>query len=230
MWEELREQMAEGLMYAHSRANANTSKVLEVASFSYALIELLSERGLISIEELDERKKTVGQRLVEKFVETGMGVALTKEEQDKYSYRSEARIDCGNRLHLCRAACCRLRFALSVQDLEEGAVKWDLGHPYMIRHDTDGYCHHLDRRSHGCGIYENRPLVCRAYDCREDKRIWADFESKVVSPELENLFNGKARIGANGAPANANGLVQITGRPSGTGEHVNGAGINVSAQ
>ena len=62
-FEKLRNDVAAGLMYAHGRENANTSKVLEVASFSYALIELLMERGVISVEELDERKRQVGQRL-----------------------------------------------------------------------------------------------------------------------------------------------------------------------
>jgi len=215
LWEELREQTADGLIYAHSRANANTSKVLEVASFSYALIELLSERGVISIEELDERKKVVGQRLVEKFVEKGMGVALTNDEQDKYNYQSATRIDCENRIPLCRAACCRLRFALSVQDLEEGAVKWDLGHPYMIRHDADGHCHHLDRKSRSCGIYQNRPIVCRAYDCREDKRIWNDFENGIINPDLDSVFKQSTANGANGAHGTAaNGLVQISRRPA----------------
>src|SRR2546421_6276826 len=52
-------------------------------------------------------------------------------------------------------------FALTVQDLEEGRVKWDLGRPYMIRHDADGYCHHVERETKRCGIYENRPVVCR---------------------------------------------------------------------
>jgi Fe-S-cluster containining protein len=188
MAEELRDQFAEGLMYSHSRENANTSKVLEVASFSYALIELLNERGIISLEDLDERKRKVGQRLVEKFAEKGMGVALTDDEKDKYEYERTVEIDCENRLALCRGACCRLSFALSVQDLEEGTVKWELGRPYMIRREADGYCHHLEREPKRCGIYNQRPIVCRAYDCRKDKRIWADFENRVVSPDLENLF------------------------------------------
>ena len=59
----LRQEFAEGLLYTHSRLNANTSKTLESASFLYALVELLDEKGLISIEELDERKRAVGQRL-----------------------------------------------------------------------------------------------------------------------------------------------------------------------
>jgi len=186
--EYLRNDVAEGLMYSHSRENANTSKVLEVASFSYALIELLNERGIISIEELDERKRKVGQRLAEKFAEKGMGVALTDDEKDKYAYEGAVQIDCDERMPLCRGACCRLRFALTVQDLEEGSVKWELGRPYMIRHDADGYCHHVDRETKHCDIYEKRPIVCRSYDCRKDKRIWADFENRIVSPDLENLF------------------------------------------
>src|SRR5262245_50241392 len=64
--ESLRDEVAGGFLYAHSRANANSNKLLEVASFSYALIELLNERGLITIEELDERKDQVHKRLAEK--------------------------------------------------------------------------------------------------------------------------------------------------------------------
>ncbi len=96
-FEDLRNDVAEGLMYSHSRENANTSKVLEVASFSYALIELLSERGLISIEELDQRKRKVGQRLVEKFAEKGMGVALT--DHGAGSGRRRGQMGVGSPLH-----------------------------------------------------------------------------------------------------------------------------------
>ena len=46
------QEMAEGLLYTHTRLNANTSKTLEATSFLYALIELLGEKGLVSIEEL----------------------------------------------------------------------------------------------------------------------------------------------------------------------------------
>lgn len=187
-YEKMRDELAGGLLFLHSRANANTNKVLEVASFSYALIELLMERGIISVEELDERKRIVGQRLVEKFVEKGMGVALTKDEQDKYSFQDEVSIDCQSRMHLCHMACCRLRFALSVQDVEEGQVKWDLRHPYMIRRGTDGYCHHIHSETMRCSIYECRPITCRAYNCKTDKRIWQNFEQKIISPELGDLF------------------------------------------
>lgn len=187
--EALREEVARGLLYTHSRANANSNKLLEVAAFSYALIELLAERGLITVEELDARKSQVGKRLAEQFAEKGMGVALTKEERVADGVgTADVEIDCENRLHLCHAACCRLRFALTARDVEEGRVKWNLGQPYMIRQGEDGYCHHIDRASRRCGVYEDRPFVCRAYDCRKDKRIWEDFEQMRVSPELETLM------------------------------------------
>ncbi len=32
-------------------------------------------------------------------------------------------------------------------------------------------CHFYDRQSRGCGIYEHRPLECRALNCRDTRRI-----------------------------------------------------------
>lgn len=63
-WEELRKEVVQGFLYSHTRVNNNTGKALEVASFCYALIELFNEKGIITIEELDERKEVVGNRLV----------------------------------------------------------------------------------------------------------------------------------------------------------------------
>jgi hypothetical protein len=187
-FERLRDEVVGGLLYCHDRANTNTSKNLEVMAFAYALIELLLDRGLLTEAELNERKRQVAGRLVEKLKDNGVGVMLQQPEIDKYTFMGGARIDCENRLHLCKAACCRLRFALSKQDLEEGVVKWDLARPYLIARGTDGYCRHFERLECRCGIYQHRPVPCRAYDCRSDKRIWADFANNVVSPELEKLF------------------------------------------
>jgi Fe-S-cluster containining protein len=33
-----------------------------------------------------------------------------------------------------------------------------------------------------CTIYERRPGACRAYDCRNDRRVWLDFEARVPAP------------------------------------------------
>ena len=180
----LRQEVAEGLLYTHSRLNANTSKTLEAASFLYALVELLSEKGLITIEELDERKRVVGERLAEQFRQNGNGVVLQKPEYDKYTFAGEVHIDCEDRIHLCRAACCRLPFALSKQDVREGIVHWDLGQPYLIAHDGNGTCGHLDPSTRACTVWAHRPVPCRAFDCRGDGRIWLDFEHMVINPRI----------------------------------------------
>jgi hypothetical protein len=185
-WDDkLRRQVAEGLLYAHARLSENTKATVEAASFLYALVELLSEKGIIEIEQLDERMREVAVRLAKKNSEKGVGVLIQEEpEYDKYNFEGEAQIDCENRIHLCRAACCRLPFALSKQDIREGVIHWDLGQPYIIAQEKDGYCTHLERASCRCKVREQRPVPCRAYDCRKEKRIWLDFDNRVINPAI----------------------------------------------
>ena len=190
--DKLRGEIIGGLLYTHSRANSNTNRLLETASFLYALVELLAEKELLNIEELDERKKIVGERLHKRFLGKGMGVAIQEPEQDKYAFQQkEVRIDCENRIHLCKAACCRLSFPLSMQDINEGVIKWDLRSPYLIAQNANGYCQHMEQNTCRCTVYENRPIPCRAYDCRNDQRIWVDFEKRMVNPDLDKLFQGE---------------------------------------
>jgi Fe-S-cluster containining protein len=185
--EGLRGEVVEGLRYVHYQLGANTGKVLEVSSFLYALTELLIERGIITEKELNERKVAVAERLVKKFKELGMGAVFQEKEQDKYGF-DDVQIDCESRRYLCKAACCKLSFALARQDIEEGIVKWDLGHPYMIAKEGDGYCVRLDKTTYKCKVWEKRPVPCRAFDCRNDKRIWLDFEKMIVNPKLPEIF------------------------------------------
>lgn len=182
----VRDEVAGGLRYAHFRADANTGKLLEVASFLYAAIDLLRDKGLIDVAELDRRKAEASAQLVEKFSDRGMGVVYQKPEQDKYTFEGATGLDCENRLDLCKASCCKLRFALSRQDVEEGVVRWDFSAPYVIARGADGYCQHLDGATRCCGVYEQRPIPCRGYDCRTDRRIWLDFENRIVNPQLED--------------------------------------------
>jgi hypothetical protein len=187
--EALRREVVEGFLDSHVRTNKNAAKMLEIASFCYALIELLQEKGVLSFEELNDRKKIVGNRQIKKFAEQEIGVmALQEYHQDKYIYKEEVHIDCASRLSLCHAACCRLDLALSKQDIEEGILKWDLGDPYMIAKDAEGYCRHLDRTTSRCTVWQHRPIPCRGYDCRKDERIWLDFEKRIINPNLEKVF------------------------------------------
>ena len=182
----IQNELSSGLLYTHTRINYNTTKTLESISFLYALIELLSEKGLLSIEELDERKKQVAQRLVNKFTETGPGLMYQDPEYDKYTFKHEAGVDCQSRLLTCKAVCCKFPFALSRQDVEEGIIRWDFGKPYLIAHDAEGYCYHLKRETYRCMVYEHRPVPCRGFDCRDNKKwkVWLDYEKTIINAEV----------------------------------------------
>jgi len=180
----LRDELSEALLFAHSRINSTTSRTLESSAFLYSLIELLNERGIISIEDLDARKLIVQERLTQRYRERGDGVMVQDPESDKYSFQGTAEIDCASKLDYCRAACCRLPFALSRQDIRERIVQWDLGRPYLIAQGPDNCCVHLDGETKCCTIREQRPTPCRGYDCRQDARIWIDFERNIPNPDI----------------------------------------------
>jgi len=182
--EDLRRDITRGLLYTHRRLGANTAKNMETASFLYALVEILNDKGIIDVDELDRRKQAVARRLVEQFRKNGSGVMLQDPEYDKYNFSQTVGFDCGANLPVCGAACCRIPFALSKQDIHEAIVRWRLAEPYLIEHDPDGYCVHIDRATGGCGIYHRRPVPCRAYDCRRDDRIWRDFAQQQINPDV----------------------------------------------
>ena len=104
------------------------------------------------------------------------------DQENKYDVTGPD-IPCAELLHLCQARCCRMGFPLSTADLDEGVIRWDYGQPYMIRQRaTDGFCVHNDPTTHGCTVHAQRPLVCRKYDCREDVRVWIDYEKRIPAP------------------------------------------------
>ncbi len=70
----IRNDISRGLLYTHTRIGDNTRKILESTSFLYGLLELLNEKGIITIEELDERGWQVAERLVREFTESGLGL------------------------------------------------------------------------------------------------------------------------------------------------------------
>lgn len=177
------EEILEGFLYSYRQLDTSALKVYEASAALYSLIELLVAKGIIGVEELDHRKKAVEKRLADSFKESGIGVRVQNAQIDKYSLKEEAKIDCEKRIHICRAACCALAYALSPQDIREG-IRWSLGKPFMNVRGEDGYCVHLERGTFRCSIYEHRPAVCRQYDCHNDRRIWLDFDKMIINPKL----------------------------------------------
>lgn len=177
------EEILEGFLYSYGQLDKNAVKVYEASAHLYSLIELLVAKGIIGVEELDERKKAVEKRLSNRFKEAGIGVSIQGSEFDKYNLKQEVKIDCEKRIHICRAACCTLAYALSAQDIREG-IRWSLGKPFMNVRGEDGYCMNLERGTFRCSIYEHRPIVCHQYDCHNDRRIWLDFDKMVINPAV----------------------------------------------
>jgi Fe-S-cluster containining protein len=179
-------QVAVGLGFCHNQINILAQRFVESSADAGALARVLQARGLVTEEELAVHRAAEQERLDEVLHQLDFGIAIADEFPDKYALPPDTlpRIDCESRYHLCRGACCALRFALSSQDLDEAVVRWELGRPYLIRQARDGRCVHQDRESFRCTVYQHRPGVCRMYDCSKDSRIWSDFENRVINADL----------------------------------------------
>ncbi|MBK9031276.1 MAG: YkgJ family cysteine cluster protein [Myxococcales bacterium] len=177
----LRRDLDDGLRFAHVLAMQTKRDVTELASRFFALLEEMASRGQLDLPKYDERR----------------ALRLEQEEQraasrahvqiapvpDKYALTDLPDIDCAARIPLCRARCCTLTFPLSFQDLDERVVQWEYGRPYQIRRRSDGSCTHCAPDTRQCGVYAQRPAACRIFDCRQDSRIWLDFERRIPAPE-----------------------------------------------
>jgi len=190
-------QISVGLGFCHNEINTLARQMVAASTQVNALTAILTERGLLTKEEMESRQAEERKRLMSVLNREDFGVAISEEFPDKYDIPAEKlpQIDCEARLPLCGAACCSMRFALTAQDLDEGVVRWEYGQPYLIRHDNAvGRCVHQDPDNFHCGIYEKRPSVCRVYDCRTDARVWVDFEKRIINPDLfVTMSNGRRR-------------------------------------
>lgn len=101
---------------------------------------------------------------------------------DKYLIGAGTEVPCAELIPICKARCCRMPHFLSKQDVAEGVLRWDKVEPYRIEHAADGFCVHSVVETRGCGVYQQRPVICRTYDCRDDWRIWKDFERRIPAP------------------------------------------------
>ena len=121
-----------------------------------------------------------------------MPTSLAYDRDRRYLDDGSVEIVCENRIQL-QGSPLPAALRASHQDVEGGIVQWDFSHPYFIASGEDGYSHHMDRQHLSCTPPGNRPVPCRAYDCRNDKRILQDLEQRIVSPDLEKLFRAERR-------------------------------------
>lgn len=172
------EDLANALRFVHLVEAQTQARVAELSASVNALLEVLIGEGQLPLDAYEKRKRLTVLR------ENERGASEARVEvsdiPDKYAIGGLPEIDCPSLLHLCRARCCTFDFTLSVQDLDERIVRWNYGRPYRIAQRPDGYCVHNEAGL--CAIRENRPGVCRMYDCRKDRRVWLDFERRIPAP------------------------------------------------
>jgi Fe-S-cluster containining protein len=189
----MRNDLDAGLRFLQQMATETKLDVHDLTIRLFALLEELKARGQLDKHSFDERAARLKKEDMERL--NRKAHIVVSQEPDKYALKVLPEIDCASLLPLCQARCCRLNFALSMQDLDEGVVKFNYGAPYYIRkRPGSNYCGHVDPSTLGCTIYEHRPAICRTFDCRNDKRIWIDFEKRVPAPDglVDGFVDGTA--------------------------------------
>jgi hypothetical protein len=172
---ELERQVERGNLFAHGVLTEHAARVNESDALLNGLAALLVQRGVVGADELMAAVESARTQIKAAGRDADVGVAVRVDTDGP-----EPVIDCESRIPVCKAVCCRLRFALTVEEIESGLLKWELGQPYFNRQNPEGYCHRWDG---GCTIYDDRPSPCRLYSCEHDDRIWKDFDAMELNQE-----------------------------------------------
>ncbi len=75
----------------------------------------------------------------------------------------------------CKACCCKLEVMLiGDEDIPPALTEVDAWGGLIMKRLDDGWCAALDRKTHRCGIYAIRPVICRDYaagdhDCLDER-------------------------------------------------------------
>ncbi|MEO8108814.1 MAG: YkgJ family cysteine cluster protein [Ginsengibacter sp.] len=180
-YNELERQTEKASLFTHTVLTEQIIRQNESDAFLYGLIDYLEEKGIVVPEELQKKISSVREEVLAKKEFASLGIAIRVDsEEDKHTF---VPVNCEERMHVCHAICCKLSFALSIAEIEAGKLKWELGRPYHIRHQTNGYCCHSNDENRSCSVYKNRPSVCSKYSCAKDTRIWSDFDKMILNQE-----------------------------------------------
>lgn len=213
--QQLERQVERGSLFMQASFEAIAGRTSGVEGFVVELVEVLRAKGVLADDDLrptgaDTEADTPPEAGPVEEAEEVLGppdavagapspqplqwpaIALRVESEQ---LEPPAQVNCAERMHICHAVCCKLNFALTAEEVDAGKVKWDLGFPYIVRHDADGLCTHNDRATGGCGVYADRPGICRRYSCANDRRIWKDFEKMELNSEwLDEHLSEATRI------------------------------------
>jgi Fe-S-cluster containining protein len=176
------EDVEGGLRFLHLMMIQSRAQLSELTATVNALTEQLVVQGALPMEQFHRRRYLTVLRENERIAAEDATIEVS-EAADKYALTNLPDIDCEARIPLCGARCCMSDFLLSVQDLDERVVRWEYARPYRVaQRAEDGHCVHNDPGSGACAVYDQRPAACRVFDCRNDPRIWIDFDRRIPAP------------------------------------------------
>ena len=168
----LENQLIRSALHTHTQLSHQSDKINDLEAFIQSVANILYEKGILSAETLQSHFQHYKEKAMDENDVLTAGVQLRVDSEERFQ---KADINCSERIHICKGVCCSLRFPLSKNEVESGHVKWDLGNPYFIL-QSQGCCTHQNHENGGCTVYENRPSICSWYTCKEDTRIWKDFD------------------------------------------------------
>lgn len=150
--------------------------------------------------------------LRELAVEDGMEALAAIEPDrrlsDKYMV-PPAPVPCSEKATVCRGVCCyRPKFALTLQDIVEGTVKFSLEAPYRIAVCEDGYCVHFDRTTYQCKIWDKRPAICRSFNCLRIPEWWEHFRKGIPGPKLLSVLEESKESGVGAGTVRRHSSIQ----------------------
>ena len=184
------EDLIDSLRFVHGMAMQTRHMALNTRVNILTLIEELIAKGNLDLLGFDERRDRVAQREQQR-TKKHISVNLA-DNVDKYSLKTLPDIDCNSLIPICKGRCCMPTVQLSIQDLDERKLEWNYKTPYNLRRGSDGYCIYSCPNTRNCLEYKIRPGICRVYDCRQDKRVWEDFEKRI--PAADDVFGNNAYI------------------------------------
>ena len=126
-------------------------------------------------------------RQMSKKIQADRGIKIRLNVVDNKYEVPSSDVDCAARIPLCGARCCSFTISLSKQDIEERKLPFEIDQPYQLRRDPATRRCVCSGPDGACGAYEYRPATCRSYDCREDRRVWIDFEARIPAPLPEGI-------------------------------------------
>lgn len=122
-----------------------------------------NEKSQPQKEEINIPEEEINRAVSAMMKTLEMGICVVYGDED--IGLPDVVVDCDTHLDKCKAICCSFQFALTKEEVQSGHIKHDVKRPFFIARDIDKYCHHLNRHTLRCDIWNDRPLRYRRYDC-----------------------------------------------------------------